>query len=43
MLEDIRGSQDDISFMISDQSIDNANKTFSRIVYRPGDILYLET
>ena len=43
MLEDIRGTQDDISIMVSDQSIDNSNRDFRRIVYRPGDILYLET
>jgi hypothetical protein len=43
MLEDIRGTQDDISIMVSDKSIDNSNRDFRRIVYRPGDILYLET
>jgi hypothetical protein len=29
--------------MLSDQSLDNSNRDFRRIVYRPGDILYLET
>ena len=42
MMEDIRGTQEDISIMVSDQSTDN-NRHFTRIVYRPGDILYLET
>jgi hypothetical protein len=43
MMEDIRGTQEDISIMVSDQSMDNSTKDFNRIVYRPGEILYLET
>jgi hypothetical protein len=43
MLEDIRGNQDDIFIKAFDQSVDKSNREFRRIVYRPGDILYLET
>ena len=40
IMEDIRGTEEDISIMVSDQSFE---MDFKRIVYRPGDILYLES